>query len=114
MDVEQTIYRKVVTFLGKELLCDPNRLGPHTRLRQDLGVGIDNAETFFEAFAVEFDVDIESFRINDYFGDVPTMNGVLMYLLSVFGNAKILKTLRVCDLVWAAEQGRLPPFRKAV
>lgn len=98
---------KVTAFLARELSVPEGNITPATRLRQDLGLDGEDAEYVLEAFSLHFDVNIDGFRFNDYFGPEAGINPVLSFVLWIFGNSKPLKTLRVSDLINATATKRL-------
>jgi hypothetical protein len=102
-----TTYHDVVNFLADELNIDPAAIGPHTRLRQDLGINVDTADELVKDFSYTFRADISSFRINDYFGPDSGVGELAAFFLGLFGNAKRLKTLTVAELARAAEKRKL-------
>lgn len=99
--------RLVIRFLSEALDVPAQRILPQTRLRQDLGVNGENADELFRDFSYVFRVNIDGFRINDYFGPGPSLNPIWGTMLTLFGNTKALKTLRVNDLAEAADKGIL-------
>lgn len=104
---ELIVRDKVMTFLSRELSVGKTNITPSTRLRQDLGLDGEDAEYLLEAFSLHFDVNIDSFRFNDYFGPEAGGNPVLSFVLWIFGNSKPLKTLRVNDLINATATKKL-------
>lgn len=103
----ETPARRVRDFLAEELDMAPEKINLTSRLRQDLKITAPDAADILESFSLTFGIDIESFRINDYFSARPTPHPAFAVLLWLFGNAKPLKTLRVTDLVRAFDTGKL-------
>lgn len=106
-DQQQSMAARVVAFLSGELAVPPERIGMLTRLRQDLKMDGVDAANLIETFALTFDVDIDAFRVNDYFTAEQGINPLLCHILWIFGNGRPLKTLTVKDLILAAEKRKL-------
>jgi len=103
----ETPAQKVISFFAEQLGVLPESVNLTSRLRQDLGLNGEEAADLLELYALSFDVDIDAFRINDYFGADAGMIPVLSYLLWIFGNGRPLKTLTIADLVRAFDSGKL-------
>lgn len=99
--------KKVTSFFSNELALPAEQINMTSRLRQDLKIDGVDAANILEAYALTFDVDIDSFRVNDYFGTETEIHPVWGWILWIFGNGRPLKTLTVADLVRAFEKGRL-------
>ena len=97
----------VVAFLAEELERPRDQITIWTRLRQDLCLDGDSAAELLANYAYAFHVDIDAFRFNDYFNTGGNAVPWLAWWLSLFGNAKPLKTLTVRDLINGAEAGYL-------
>ena len=106
----------VLAFLAEELGLEREKLSIWTRLREDLKLDGDAANELIVNYAYAFHVDIEGFRVNDYFnaGTGGNPSPFLAKILWLFGNATPLKTLTVRDLVDGAMKGSMSPSPKAV
>lgn len=99
----------MLAFLAEELDAPLDKLSIWTRLREDLKLDGDAANELIVNYAYAFHVDIDAFRVNDYFnaGTGGNPNPVLAKILWLFGNALPLKPLTIGDLIRGAEQGWL-------
>src|SRR5262245_16164238 len=72
MESHDELWERVRAFVAKECGVHPDSVKPETTLAWDIGLAGDSAVEFFEAFAEEFGVDLDSFRALDFrkhFGD---------------------------------------------
>lgn len=99
--------KQVIDFLQEALNLPAGTIMPWHSLEHDLKLGGEDAEELMALFATEFNVDLSHFAIGDYFGAETDINPVLAALLSLFGNARYRKILRVSDLAAAIKHGRL-------
>ena len=99
--------KKIITFLSEELEIPAEKINLTSRLRQDLGLEGDSAADLLEAYSLLYDVEIDAFRINDYFGAPSELNPLLAHFLWIFGNSRPLKTLTVADLIRALDTKEL-------
>lgn len=104
---QESMASRVIAFLSNELAVPPEKIGMLTRLRQDLKINGVDAANLIEAFALTFDVDNDTFRVNDYFTPDEGINPLMARIFWIFGNGRPLKTLTVKDLILAAEKGAL-------
>lgn len=97
----------VITFVAAELGESEQRLRLSTRLYHDLGVDGEDADTFMEAFAERFRVDMTAFDFERHFRDEGTVN-MLMRLWLRVRDPESLKRVPITleDLVDAARQKR--------
>lgn len=78
----------------------------NTTMQQDLKIYGDDAEEIIVAITKEFNVDISSFKLNDYFE--PEGDAVILSIMRIFGKKKFsYKTLRLGDLEQAVIKGKL-------
>lgn len=77
-------------------------------LFHDLGVDGEDAVDLMNGFAVEFNVSLEGFDFQKYFG-AEAASGPMAFFLELFTKEKSgkLHRLEISDLVWAASNGRL-------
>lgn len=90
---------QLISFITSELGLTSGALTLNSRLKQDLGLMPEDAMDLIKQLSVEYDVDIESFRFNDYYIPAQGLNVVLSYILSIFGNSKPVKSLKVSDIL---------------
>lgn len=111
------LYWRIIDFLEQALGVDRCALHGGTRLGQDLGVDGDDAEELMQAFAAQFNVDLDGFNFGRHFGsEAPTNPLVLLGLLlrGIFSKLPFPQTkqptslmpITINDLVRAAEAGR--------
>jgi hypothetical protein len=90
-----------------ELGIPKHHINIHSRLSQDLDVDPASALILLEAFSVTFEIDIDDFRINDYFGVKDSTPVFFQWIMWFFGNSKPYRSLTVKDLIQACEKGHL-------
>ena len=105
--IRQTPAQIVVNFLSEELGIPVEEINLTSKLRQDLKVDGEKAVDLLELFSLTHDVNIDSFRVNDYFGDEIANNRAIMFMMWLFGNGRPLKSLTVVDLIKSLETGKL-------
>ena len=66
--MDEALYRRVEAFVRKQLWEPSGGLHPDTRLAQDIGLYGDAGYDFLMGFADEFNVNLEAFNFNAYFG----------------------------------------------
>lgn len=72
MEENALLLDRIRSFTAKELGCKLYKISIDTRLRWDLGMVGDDAVEFFEAFAREFEIPLESLQgldMRKHFGD---------------------------------------------
>jgi hypothetical protein len=107
MDSREGIENAVLAFVAAELDEENQRLRLSTRLYHDLGVDGEEAETFMEAFAERFRVDLSGFEFERHFRDEEA-GGPLSRLWQRWRNPESGKRIPITleDLVEAAREKR--------
>ncbi|WP_338758682.1 DUF1493 family protein [Massilia sp. METH4] len=101
----------MIRFVADELRCPLKCVNLSTSLFHDIGVNGDDAADFVDCFSDRFNVSLDGFEFDRYFG--PERPGTLVEIFQVMF-AKIFTSrrrskfqrLEVIDLIRAAEDGR--------
>lgn len=96
----------MILFLSKSLSVKEGDINLGSRLFHDLGVDGDDAKELMDNYADEFNVSLDGFDFNQYFGPENPIS-VIDLFLSFFkrNNQENIKELKVEDLIDAAESG---------
>ena len=77
------------------------KIGPDSRLQDDLGVYGDDVMELLSAYSKAFGVDVSNFMAADYF------DGEGFDILALFRKSKSKKVLTVLHMQWGIDAGRL-------
>lgn len=97
----------VKLFIAATLGTKLESLSDHASLFHDLGVDGDDASDLINGFAAQFNVSLEGFDFQKYFG-AETASGPIAFFVELFTKEKSAKLcpLRISDLVNAASNGK--------
>ncbi|MBX3238279.1 MAG: DUF1493 family protein [Chitinophagaceae bacterium] len=104
------IFDRILLFIERERWKYKKKLSRETTLERDLGITGDDADDFMDAFFKEFNVDISSFDISNYFsGEGFDPIGISRVILKLQGKKppkKNLKDITLADLERAILAGK--------
>ena len=95
------LYKYVADFSGESY----HDMTPDHSLSNDLGIYGDDASDFIIDFSQRFKVDISSFNFDEYFEGEGDM--ISKFFVNLFSKKKNKKDLKIKDLKYAIESGRL-------
>jgi acyl carrier protein len=99
---------KVIKFVSNQTGIKENKLMLDSSIFHDLGVDGEDALELLNAFSKEFNVDISTFPLLDYFGNEGTLSLIgLIKRLSSMDMREQKKKLTIDDLIDSAKQGNL-------
>jgi acyl carrier protein len=104
---DYSIEKKVISFLEEVLEKSHGEIMPWSILNKDFDLDGESAEDLILLFSEEFKVNLQKLNLAVYFGESAQSGHILSRMLTVFGNAKHKKPLKVSDLVTAVKQGYL-------
>ena len=96
----------IEVFLSEETGISVSDISIKSDLLKDLGIDGDDAVELIVKFGKKFDVDIQKFNYQDYFG----LEGAfcpLFLLMPSWWKRKHIKSLTVSDLIDAVKKGKL-------
>ncbi len=75
---------RVFDLVSRHRAVPKEKLGPETRLREDLGMEGDDAVEFLEEFSKRFDVDLGKFEFHKHFGPEVAYNPLIVLIDFIF------------------------------
>lgn len=105
---DDSTYSKVVAFTAEQLRVPAHKIGPETRLCDDLGVAGDDGDIFMAEFAKRFHVDWKGFDCYLYFGsEGPDLIGCLAWMFRrlFWGKKYDVRPLTIRMLCDAVDRG---------
>ncbi|MBU2714257.1 DUF1493 family protein [Zooshikella harenae] len=108
-DSDNDVYQTLTAFLTDWLsIRKTTKLTPSTRIFHDLGVDGDDAVELLEAYSEKFQVNLDKFSINQYFGEEAPLNPLDLVTYLLRGKLQAdKKPLTIKDLLDGIEKGHL-------
>jgi acyl carrier protein len=107
---DEALFEAIRTLIANHLGVSPERVTMETRLFQDLRVDGLDAEELLVKYKDQFDVNLDAFPYDDYFGPELAFNPIYWLFWWLVDRSKLeMKELRVRDLVDAARAGTWSP-----
>lgn len=96
-------YQQIVEFISDEFGIDESRITMKTDIQQDLSIYGDDASEFIQLFSIRFNVDVSSFKFDNYFRG----EGYDFFEFIGLKSIPSFKKLLISDLVRAVQEGAL-------
>jgi hypothetical protein len=97
--MEEDILKKILLFINRERGVYRKKITLDTSLETDLKLTGDDAYDFFLAFSKEFNVDVENFKISDYFADEGSFELMKLVLFGIHTKKKDFKIRRLVEAI---------------